>query len=126
VPPSAAKQQILWVVEDDPSLREFYRSTLVRAGYTVVAVEDGLDALRLIDLGNLPAVIMLDMGLPRLRGQDVQAELRANPKTSRIPIVVVTGVDTPVNEMDFTMVLRKPIPPDALVNAVAKCLRQAT
>lgn len=124
--PPSAKKLIVLVVEDDPSLRELYRSTLVNAGYTVVAVEDGLDALRLIDRGTVPHALVLDMGLPRLGGRDVQRELRAHPETSRIPIVVVTGVDTRVNESDFTIVLRKPIQPDALVNAVAKCLRQAT
>jgi CheY-like chemotaxis protein len=120
----SAKKRIVLVVEDDPGLRELFRSTLTVAGYAVAAVEDGLDALRLIDHGTVPSAMVLDMGLPRLAGYDVKAELHAHGETRGIPIVVVTGSDTTINESEFACVLRKPIDPEALVDAVAKCLEK--
>jgi CheY-like chemotaxis protein len=60
-----AKRVIVLVVEDDKELRDLYRSTLTIAGYVVPAVEDGLDALRLIDQGIVPSAMVLDMGSRR-------------------------------------------------------------
>ena len=113
------------VVEDDSSLRELYRSALVSAGYAVVAVEDGIDALRRVER-ETPHAVVLDMALPRLGGRDVQRELRARPETSGIPIVVVSGTDvSDLKESDFATVLKKPIHPEAVVYAVDKCFRRA-
>jgi DNA-binding response OmpR family regulator len=111
------------VVEDDPSLREFYRSTLRAAGYAVVGVEDGVDALRLIESGK-PRAVVLDLALPRLSGRAVSRELRAHAGTQDIPVIVVTGTDTSdLNPDQFSCILRKPIDPDTLVDAVQKCVR---
>ncbi len=122
--PPIRKTTIL-VVEDDPGLREMYRTSLMVAGYMVVAVEDGVDALRRID-AEPPNLVVLDMALPRLGGREVQGELRSRPDTSHIPIVVVSGTDTRnLNPRDFDCVLRKPITLDALLEAVEDCLRRS-
>ena len=78
------------VVEDDQQLRTHYRAALKAAGYEVVAVDDGLTALRQVEQA-LPDAVVLDLGLPRLHGRDVYRELATNPMTSGIPVVVVTG-----------------------------------
>src|SRR5688572_7854006 len=89
--PVAAMRYVL-VVEDDPTLRELYRSTLALAGYWVVAVEDGIDALRRVE-HRRPDALVLDLALPRVSGRDVERELRSNPETRDIPIVIVSGQD---------------------------------
>jgi DNA-binding response OmpR family regulator len=114
------------VVEDDPQLRELYRIALRSAGYVVIAVEDGVDALRQIDQA-VPAVVVLDLGLPRVHGRDVHRELKAHPETRGVPIVVITGTD--VNAADaseFACILRKPCDADRLIEAVQQCLRRAS
>ena len=113
------------VVEDDSSLREYYRSALVQAGYSVVAVEDGVDALRRVER-DAPQAVVLDMALPRLGGRDVQRELKSRPETASIPIVVVSGSDiSDLDESDFASILRKPIHAEAIVYAVDRCFRRA-
>jgi len=122
--PLAPPKKVL-VVEDDSSLRELYRSALVSAGYSVVTVEDGIDALRRVER-DAPQAVVLDMALPRMNGRDVQRELSSRPETSSIPIVVVSGSDiSDLNEADFASVLRKPIHAEAVVYAVDKCFRRA-
>ncbi len=117
--------RIILIVEDDPQLRELYRMALAAQGYAVVAVEDGFDALRLIDGSTLPTAIVLDLELPRVGGRDVYRELRAHADTSTIPILIVTGSDTSDLDLtDFACILKKPISVDSLVNAVADCLRK--
>ena len=105
------------VVEDDPDARAFYKTALSGAGYTVVAVEDGLDALRHVEVYR-PSAIVLDLILPRVPGQDVYEELRANPATSTIPVVIVTGADVPDLGAIAVRLLRKPVTGEALVAAV--------
>lgn len=112
------------VVEDDPQLRELYRMALRAAGYAVVAVEDGADALRQVEQ-TVPALVVLDLGLPRLHGRDVHSELKARPDTRDVPIVVVTGGDVSEAEASqFACILRKPFDADRLVAAVRQCLQR--
>src|SRR5215212_7144579 len=82
---------VVLVVEDDPALRRLYQTSLSLEGYAVVAVEDGIDALRFLGGPELPAAVILDLDLPRLSGRDVRQELLAHAGTSRIPVIVVTG-----------------------------------
>ena len=113
------------VVEDDPDLRALYRTSLRAAGYEVVAVEDGLDALEFAER-MIPAAVVLDFGLPRVAGRDVQREFAAHETTRQIPVIVVTGETGPIDEAEYACVLRKPIRPDQLVIAVQKCLAKRT
>jgi len=122
--PAANLERYVLVVEDDPTLRELYRSSLRAAGYAVVAVSDGLDALRRVER-EAPDAVVLDLALPRLGGRDVQKELKSAPDTKHIPIVVVSGTDTSdLDPDDFACVLNKPIDVDALIAAVQNCLRR--
>ena len=75
---SAANGHKVLIVEDDPVLRSMYGAMLRMEGFAVVAVEDGIDALRHLEIDH-PAAVVLDLGLPRLGGRDVQREI-----TSRI------------------------------------------
>src|SRR5258706_15561940 len=84
-----APRATVLVVEDDPQLRFLYRMALMMAGYKVVAVEDGVDALRHVE-ADPPQAVVLDIELPRLGGLDVQREIAAHAETRDIPIVVVT------------------------------------
>lgn len=102
----AARKTIVLVVEDDPALRTFYRTALKTAGYTVIGVEDGIDALRWVE-SETPSLVILDMVLPRLGGLDVQRELKSHAETRTIPIMVVSGIETrDLNSTDFACVMR--------------------
>ena len=120
-PPSVGQRYVL-VVEDDAALRELYRSALRNAGFAVVAVEDGLGALRHVESAK-PRAVVLDLDLPRVGGRDVQRELSARRDTQQIPILVVSGTDTEdLNPEDFACILRKPVSADELVSAVHNCI----
>lgn len=113
------------IVEDDPALRALYRAMLQLEGFAVVGVEDGVDALRHIET-DPPDAVVLDLGLPRLGGRDVQREIASRMEMRGIPIVIVTG--EPIDDLDpkdFACILRKPLDPQFLVTAVRDCLRKA-
>ena len=109
------------VVEDDDRVRELFRVALTGAGFPVVAVEDGVDALRVMDQTR-PAAVVLDLGLPRLSGLDVIQEMSEQPALRSIPVIIVTGQTTELAPARFSCVLRKPIDTNRLITAVTTCL----
>ena len=117
---------VILLVEDDEQTREFYRHAIKAAGHEVAAVDDGLAALRRIDI-ELPDVIVLDLVLPRLGGIDVFQELRANPATRKIPVIAVTGSDRvlSVETTEFHYFLRKPVSPELLVATIDQALKRS-
>ena len=123
--PPAPNTAVVLLVEDDPSTREIFRVALRHAGFVVVAVDDGLAALQRIE-SDPPDIVVLDMGLPRLGGRDVLREIRANPNTRPIPIVIVTGTEVAdLNERAGIPVLTKPVEPDTLIRTVEDLVRRA-
>jgi CheY-like chemotaxis protein len=118
----ARKETVILLVEDDEHTRDLYRHVIKAAGYDVAAVADGFAALRRVDI-ETPDAIVLDLVLPRLGGVDVFHELRANPATSRIPVIAVTGSDRlQAMESEFRYFLRKPVTPELLVATIDDAL----
>ena len=78
------------VVEDVPVMLEVLRMRLEAEGYTVVAARDGVEALELARQ-HAPDLVLLDLMLPRLPGERVCRELRADPRTRAVPIIVVSA-----------------------------------
>jgi CheY-like chemotaxis protein len=113
------------VVEDDPVTRELYRVALTAGGNVVIAVRDGVDALRVMEQRQ-PAAVVLDLSLPGLSGADVAQEMSAQPTLKSVPIIIVTGDATGIDPKRFACVLHKPINPFDLIDAVAKCLSTAS
>lgn len=122
--PPAVRSKTVLIVEDDAATRAMYRDALVHAGYHVVAVEDGLDALRRIE-EHAPDAVVLDLVLPRVGGWDVYKEFRADPATSRLPVVIVTASDArDLEARDARYFLRKPVSVEALTAIVDQAIRR--
>ncbi|HEX4766249.1 MAG TPA: response regulator transcription factor [Lichenihabitans sp.] len=84
-----ASETIL-VVDDEPQIQRFLRPALTAAGFAVAAALDGAEALRRFKAVPVPALVLLDLGLPDRDGKDVIRAIRA---TSRVPIVVLSARD---------------------------------
>jgi CheY-like chemotaxis protein len=79
------------VVEDSRFLRLAMERALSRAGYDVITAADGEDAVKKAR-ANLPALILLDLLLPKLTGTDVLKALKKDPATAGIAVVVLTAM----------------------------------
>jgi two-component system, OmpR family, response regulator VicR len=122
---AAVDRTTILIVEDDRELRDLYRASLSAAGYIPIALADGLSALRYFEQDSIPHAIVLDIGLPRVSGRDVHREIAANPATSHIPIVIVTGAEVgAIGLRKFDCVLKKPVSIDALLEAVRNCVER--
>ncbi len=78
------------IAEDDGDAANWLRRLLVRNGFDVVLVRDGLSAIvRAVEI--LPDAIILDVNMPRMGASEVLPQLRSNPGTREIPIIVMSG-----------------------------------
>ena len=82
---------VILVVEDDPATRLVLKVILERAGHEVVQAAHGAAALDLIGPQLLPDVVMTDLAMPILRGEELIQRLRSGAPTAAIKIVVVSG-----------------------------------
>jgi DNA-binding response OmpR family regulator len=80
------KKNIL-AVDDEPKILEVISSFLKSRGYGVVCAADGREALRVLERENI-ALVILDLMLPGIRGEEVCARIRAS---SRVPIIMLTA-----------------------------------
>ncbi|MDO8413899.1 MAG: Hpt domain-containing protein [Gallionellaceae bacterium] len=83
-------QPLVLVVDDSLTVRKVTSRMLIRAGYQVVTAKDGVDALeKLAEF--TPAVILLDIEMPRMDGFELTKRLRGDPKTRYLPIIIITS-----------------------------------
>jgi two-component system OmpR family response regulator len=86
-----APQSIL-VVEDEARIAQVVAAYLERDGYRVRQAPDGRQALALA-WAEVPDLIVLDLMLPEISGWDVTRQLRQDPRTARVPIIMATARD---------------------------------
>ena len=129
-------EKTILMVEDNPDDEEFTLRALHRAHVTneIIVTRDGCEALDYLfgenqyagrDLSLLPAVILLDLKLPKLSGIDVLKRIRSEPATRFIPVVVLTSSNEDEDmlnsyESGANSYVRKPVEFAAFANAVAR------
>jgi CheY-like chemotaxis protein len=80
------------VVDDEAAIREYETSLLSELGHEVLTAADGAEALRLA-CERRPHLVLLDTMMPELSGIEVCRQLRADPRTRDIRIIMVSAVD---------------------------------
>jgi DNA-binding response OmpR family regulator len=118
---------LILVADDDPDIRDIVSFRLRRAGYETVEAANGDDALKLAH-ERTPALCILDVMMPRVNGFEVARELRGDPSTEGIPILMLTAS---VQDKDIAKsfetgaddYLRKPFKTNELLDLVASLLR---
>ncbi|MCL4681237.1 MAG: response regulator [Rhodocyclaceae bacterium] len=131
-----ATDRPILLVEDNPddealTLRAFNKN---RIGNQVVVARDGVEALDYLfgngqhagrDLSVMPAVVLLDLKLPRIDGLEVLRRIRANERTSLLPVVILT---TSKEQQDIyeayslgaNSYIRKPVDFEKFIQAVSQ------
>jgi CheY-like chemotaxis protein len=98
------KNKVILLVEDNPSDIKLTKRALEQSQITneLIVAEDGGEALDYLfgtgqyagrDIRIIPAVVLLDLKLPRIDGLDVLKKIRANDLTSLLPVVILTSSD---------------------------------
>ncbi|MCW5580028.1 MAG: response regulator [Luteimonas sp.] len=113
------------LIEDNPDDVELTRIAFAEAGIDrqLVVVRDGAEALDYLfaqgryagrDAGDLPAIVLLDLNLPKLDGREVLQAIRGDARTRGLPVVVLTTSDEPFDieatyALGVNSYIRKPV-----------------
>jgi CheY-like chemotaxis protein len=112
------------VIEDDEDTREALVALFRAEGYGCEGVADGLAALSLMTWGEFqPHIILVDLLMPGMDGDQFRAFVRQNPAWARIPIVLCSGSEvTRLTPADFYRVMQKPLDVDGLLSLVKEAV----
>jgi CheY-like chemotaxis protein len=116
-----ATHQHILVVDDDEDILTLVCLVLELEGYRAIPARDGIDALRILNEQELPSLILLDIMMPRMNGEELASALKASPRFSTIPVIFMSG-DNHAREKTRTCrvqeCLVKPVDLDRLLSAV--------
>ena len=116
------------VVEDNELERQFLKRTLEKDGYRVMLAENGQIGFDKATQGEFD-LFLLDCEMPVMGGVELCKRLKQNEKTYKIPLIFLTGLDTPKNiidcfEGDCENYLSKPISGKLLVTEIKRILHE--
>lgn len=114
------------VVEDDEAIAELLTMQLASEGFGVRVARDGASSLKEVAV-EPPDVVLLDVMMPDVDGWSVLRQLRTNPGTARIPVIMLTSRVMPADEirgrnLGATAYLTKPYEFDALLATLHQVL----
>lgn len=116
------------VVDDEPDISALVAYHLARESYRVRTAADGEEAIRAVE-AERPDLVVLDLMLPQMSGEDVLRELRRRPETEHLPVILLTAradeqhrvVGLQLGADDY---VPKPFSPQELVLRVGAVLRR--
>jgi len=119
------KRPIIVVADDDRDIRELIKMQLTRHGFDVYITDNGETALELV-VEHQPAVVLLDIMMPKMSGVEVVRRIRENPATSAVGVMMISARSSGRNEvglngldaLDIADYITKPFSPNDLVQRV--------
>jgi CheY-like chemotaxis protein len=90
-PTSGGASRRILVADDDPVVRHLVAAVVRREGYTPVAVEDGREAIRILQSDAGFGAAVFDMMMPHLEGIDIIRHMRTEKRLMRIPVILMTS-----------------------------------
>jgi two-component system, chemotaxis family, chemotaxis protein CheY len=116
--PYLARMRLVLVVEDDEDTRGALSEVLADEGYSVSEASDGATALRRL-YSQRPDLMLLDLGLPEIRGEELLRTKAADPALAAIPVLVLSGSSRPLSALPgVAAVVPKPFDIDDVVALV--------
>ena len=113
---------LVLIVDDVQDNRTIYVLFLKFSGYRIAEAENGVEALEKAT-ALLPDAIVMDLSLPVMDGWEATRRLKRDPRTKKIPVVVLTGHALPehaqaARDAGCDLVITKPCLPDQLMEAI--------
>ena len=106
----------LLVVEDDPEFRAALEDMLAGSGYDVAVAANGAEAIALLESGERPRALLVDLLMPGVVGQELLEYLRDHAELATIPVAIVSA--SPQLAPGGYTVFGKPLEPGPLLDFV--------
>ena len=124
----AVSVPVVMVVDDSITVRKITSRLLEREGYRVITARDGVEALEQLKK-EMPAVMLIDIEMPRMDGFDLTRNVRGDPRTMEIPIIVISSRTAPkhrsrASELGVNVYLGKPYEEAELLERIAAFARR--
>jgi CheY-like chemotaxis protein len=125
LPPPGEPPRSVVIIDDSPTVRAVAEACLSRCGYAVTGFAGGIEALAAFTRRQVavPDLVLLDIGMPKMKGYEVAHILRSRPEFARTIIVMLTGYDGMLDRLRSRMVgasayITKPFKADFLIQTV--------
>ena len=116
------------IVDDDADIRDLMKIILEHEGYRVNVAADGFEALQQLQGGAHPSLILLDLMMPRMDGEQFLKEMRST-RFSGTPVIIMSGhaaAQTKANELHVDFCLMKPVECSELLTTVKRFTTSVT
>jgi CheY-like chemotaxis protein len=123
-PGGRARPALILVVDDDEAMRTAITETLRSEVYDAVCARNGFEALEEMERRR-PDLLLLDLIMPGMTGWDVLAVMARRPRITRVPVVVLTGLDMRHDLPPGRAVLHKPVERELLLDVMRAMLDTA-
>lgn len=97
----------IMVVDDEEDIRETLAYYLKSQGFNVLTCYDGLDAWETLCVSK-PDLVLLDLSMPRMSGEDFLRECRKNEEFRELPVIVISAVADTLKDKSILGAIRKP------------------
>ncbi len=119
---SMPKGKTILVVDDSPTVRKLIAGKLEKSGHNVICAVDGVEALERMAEG-CPDLVLLDITMPRMDGYEVCKQIRQDPNSKDVPVVMISGKDGFFDKVRGRMAgttgyVTKPFGPETLMKAL--------
>ena len=115
------------IVDDDPTIRSALEALLEDEGFAPQTASNGQEALRMVH-DNPPSLILMDLMMPVMNGIDAVRELKADPRTSAIPVIAMSAgfilLET-IADLLPDGIIEKPFDIDTLIISINAALHLA-
>lgn len=116
----ATSCKLILVVEDDVDIRNMLALALEVEGYNVACAANGKEGLEVLEKVVSPCLILLDLMMPIMNGQEFLKVMRKDDILAVIPIVVVSVFSDQAKDENVQGIMKKPIDLETLLNTVRK------
>lgn len=121
--PAAAPNKVVLIAEDYPDISQLVSDLLRDEGYDIIAVSRGGEVVPAVKQHH-PSVVLLDLALPDIPGNEVLERLSRGPETEKIPVIIISAYSERLHRVpQVVAVVNKPFEIDTLLNAVAQAIQ---
>jgi CheY-like chemotaxis protein len=114
-------QQTILICDDEEGIRTLFGGVLEEEGYRVLTATDGEEGLRLVREAH-PDLVFSNVQMPNLDGVDMARTIRADASWDDMPIILMSGAATNMNDAPCDAFLEKPFQIDTLIETVTRLL----